>query len=365
MAQQQTHRNVRRKLRRASKAAMHGVERALEIVHRRGDDVSRRWTGTAVNIGGSRRPGRHLRGGFSRGIRRRPRPATFHVVTNGLHQRARGLANAIGIAVKCIGQIAEQAQETVPRAACTVAGRKIRPAEERLAFRGEPHAHGPSAAPRQLLDRAHVDGVDVGTLFSIDLDRDVVHVQKGRDLLVLERFGLHDVAPVAGGISDRQKHRPPQTPRLRERLVAPRIPVDGIVRVLEQVGTRLERQPVREPWPTVAVEMMRARSRLATTGRDNRPPAFRPDQRTQARLQATRPLSSTPHTPLTSPRAHGCHLISPCSWPCLRPCPRCRARFAQDRAAIVRSWGWTHVPDRRCGRRPRWQSARRSAAVGP
>ena len=48
---------------------------------------------------------------------------------------------------------------------------------------------------------------------------------------------FHDVAPVAGGIPDRQENRFVFAPGLRKGLLAPRIPVDRIVRVLQQVGT--------------------------------------------------------------------------------------------------------------------------------
>ena len=44
---------------------------------------------------------------------------------------------------------------------------------------------------------------------------------------VLERLALHHVAPVAGGVADRDEDRLVLAARSRERLLAPRIPVDG------------------------------------------------------------------------------------------------------------------------------------------
>ena len=45
---------------------------------------------------------------------------------------------------------------------------------------------GPAALARQLLDRVHVDGVDVGALLAVDLDGDVVAIEVLGDLRVLD-----------------------------------------------------------------------------------------------------------------------------------------------------------------------------------
>ena len=56
---------------------------------------------------------------------------------------------------------------------------------------------------------------------------------------VLEALVLHHVAPVAGRVADRQKNRLVLGLRPLERLGPPRIPVDRIVGVLQQIGTGL------------------------------------------------------------------------------------------------------------------------------
>src|SRR5207248_1643071 len=65
-----------------------------------------------------------------------------------------------------------------------------------------------------------------------------------RDPLVLERLALHDVAPVAGRIADREENWPVVLVRERQGLLAPRVPVDGVVLVLEEVRRALARKPV-------------------------------------------------------------------------------------------------------------------------
>ena len=53
---------------------------------------------------------------------------------------------------------------------------------------------------------------------------------------ILERFVRHDVAPVTGGITDREKNRLVFLARFCECLFAPRIPLDRILRVLKEIG---------------------------------------------------------------------------------------------------------------------------------
>ena len=103
----------------------------------------------------------------------------------------------------------------------------------------------PPAAPRHQRVRRLVDLVDVGPLLAIDLDVDEVLVHRRGDVRILERFVRHHVAPVARGVADREQDRLALRARARERLLAPRIPVDRVVRVLQQVGARFAREAVR------------------------------------------------------------------------------------------------------------------------
>jgi hypothetical protein len=146
-----------------------------------------------------------------------------------------------------VGPRAVHAFEDLPEggAALPGRGRKIRPAEERLAGRGGEDRHRPAALPGHGLGGGHVDGVDVGPLLAVDLDTHEVRVEIVGGLLVLERLVGHDVAPVAAAVSDAQQHRLAAPACLLEGVGRPGPPVDGVVGVLEEVGRRLMGQSVR------------------------------------------------------------------------------------------------------------------------
>ena len=121
---------------------------------------------------------------------------------------------------------------------------KVRPAVEGLEVGGEEDRHRPAAVPGHRLHGRHVDLVEVGPLLAVDLDVDEVLVHQGGDGRVLEALALHDVAPVAGRVADREEDRLVLGLRPGERLGAPGIPVDRVVRVLEQVRAGLAGQAV-------------------------------------------------------------------------------------------------------------------------
>jgi hypothetical protein len=125
-----------------------------------------------------------------------------------------------------------------------VGRREVRPAVEGAAVGGEEDAHGPAAGAGDGLDSLHVDGVDVGPLLAVDLDADEAVVEAGCHYRILEGLVGHDVAPVAGRVADRQEDRLVLGRRSRERLFAPRIPVDRIVGVLAQIGAGFDSQAV-------------------------------------------------------------------------------------------------------------------------
>ena len=126
--------------------------------------------------------------------------------------------------------------------------REVRATEEGSSIRGQEDAHGPAALAGQRLDRVHVDGIDVRALLAVDLDGHEVRVEVPGGGLVLERLALHHVAPVAGGVADGQEDGPVQLPGTRQRLVAPGVPVHGVMGVLEEVRARLAGQPVGVAW---------------------------------------------------------------------------------------------------------------------
>ncbi|MEX2210501.1 MAG: hypothetical protein WD689_01875 [Gaiellaceae bacterium] len=154
---------------------------------------------------------------------------------------------ALPVGIRDGGEHLLEARQSVTRL-----GRKVGAAEEGLALGGEEGGQRPAAVARERDDRVHVDGVDVGPLLPVDLDADEVLVHQPRCCGVLERLVLHDVAPVTGGVADREQDRLVLVARAGESLLAPRIPVDGVVGVLEQVGAGSGREPVHCPTMTEA-----------------------------------------------------------------------------------------------------------------
>ncbi len=121
---------------------------------------------------------------------------------------------------------------------------KISAAEKRFPLRSQPYRHRPSPAARRRLHEQHVHAVHVGPLLAIHFYGHEILVQHPRSRLILKRFMLHHMTPVASGIPDRQKNRLVLARRLFERLIAPGIPIHRIMGVLQQVRTLLVSQPI-------------------------------------------------------------------------------------------------------------------------
>ncbi|MDC4225991.1 MAG: hypothetical protein MPW15_17510 [Candidatus Manganitrophus sp.] len=101
---------------------------------------------------------------------------------------------------------------------------------------GEKHRQRPAAAaPDEELNGVLINLVEVGPLLAIDLDVDEVLVHPLRGLFILERFVLHHVAPVAGGVADGEEDRLVLIFGLFKRLLPPGVPIDRIVRMLEEI----------------------------------------------------------------------------------------------------------------------------------
>src|SRR5207302_8576641 len=79
------------------------------------------------------------------------------------------------------------------------------------------------------------------------LDADEVLVEECRDVVLLEDFPLHDVAPVARRVADGEEDRLVLGARARQRLWAPGIPIHRVVNVLAQVEGALSDEVVALP----------------------------------------------------------------------------------------------------------------------
>src|SRR4051794_2529322 len=73
--------------------------------------------------------------------------------------------------------------------------RKIRAAEKRQLVGREKDVHRPPAASCGQLDKSHVNLIDVGPLFHVDLDIYEMLILQSSGSLVLERLMLHHMAP--------------------------------------------------------------------------------------------------------------------------------------------------------------------------
>ena len=202
---------MRRELRSSAEPAVRRVEHDGEtgdrIVH--GDVVERPLSRAADPL---LKPLRHLRGGL------------VHV-TSTIAERLFDVAQHVG------------------EAGLAVAGlrREVRAGEERFGIRREEHRHRPSALTGERERRLHVERVDVRPLLAIDLDADEHAVHLGGDRVVLERFVGHDVAPVARRVADGEQDRLVLVAGALERLLAPRVPVDGCRRAGAGRGWRSRR----------------------------------------------------------------------------------------------------------------------------
>ena len=196
-------------LRRAPDASLAGIEYLRVVAHRAVEHVQLGQPGGRVG-----------------------REAVLHRLGDLL----RGMRRAAALLLPDTVEIEQEGGESDPGAPLSVPGREVGACEERLAIRREEHAHRPAALLREQLNRLHVDGIDVRALFAIDLHRDEPLVQHAGDVLGLERLLLHHVTPVAGGVADAEEDGPIEGVRLRERLVPPWAPIDGIVRVLQKIG---------------------------------------------------------------------------------------------------------------------------------
>jgi hypothetical protein len=86
---------------------------------------------------------------------------------------------------------------------------------------------------RHHLNSIHVDLIKVWSFFPIDFDIHKVIVHQPGDFFILKRFVRHHMAPVTRRITYAQEDRLVLLARNCERLLAPRIPVDGVMSVLQ------------------------------------------------------------------------------------------------------------------------------------
>src|SRR5262245_43099271 len=92
------------------------------------------------------------------------------------------------------------------RSSISVSGRKIGSTVKRLMIGSQKHGQRPAPALGHDLGHELVDLIQIGTLFSVDLDVDEIFIHQLCDFRVFKALMSHDMAPVAGGIADTQKN---------------------------------------------------------------------------------------------------------------------------------------------------------------
>ncbi len=203
-----------REFRRAAHAAVDGIDHAGDLV------------GRAIEL---RRGDDHA-------------PLRPRALGETRHQRAAVLLDALRFVAEDVINFAQEVDE----GGFAVARRlgKISAAPEWFAAGGEKHRERPAAVLAEVMQRRHVDLVDVGALLAVDFDVDeeIVHHRCG--CRVLEALVRHDVAPMARGVADREQDRLVGTLGFGERVGAPRPPIDRIMLVLQQVRAGLAGQAV-------------------------------------------------------------------------------------------------------------------------
>ena len=157
-------------------------------------------------------------------------------------QQAGVVGDLVGLLAVDAGDLAQHVGE----AGAAVAGRRreIGAAPERARLAVEEHGERPAALLAEGVQRAHVDGVDVGALLAVDLDVHEQLVHDRGDVGVLEALVGHDVAPVAGGVADREQDRLVGGLGFGQCLRSPGPPVHRVVLVLQEVGAGLAAEAV-------------------------------------------------------------------------------------------------------------------------
>src|SRR5206468_11129620 len=125
---------------------------------------------------------------------------------------------------------------------------EIGSADKRFEVWSKPYTHGPAAAARRRLHEGHVNAIHIGALFAIDFNVHILAIHDFGGGSIFEGLMRHDVAPVTGGITDREKNGFVFASRFFERFLAPGKPFHRVIGVLKQVGRLLVSQSVRQLW---------------------------------------------------------------------------------------------------------------------
>ena len=184
---------------------------------------------------------KHLQRGFDDGVNdRRRKPGAFSGKGLGVRDRTLdhlGLLHHV-VVFFVIG-IRDRKQHALEAGTSVViVRRKISSTVKRLAVGSEESRQRPAALSADRTDGDLVAAVDVGTLVAIDLHGDETLVDDLRDFGIVVGLAVHDVAPVAPDRADIEQDGLVLALRRGKGVLAPFVPVDGLVHGRTQVGGR-------------------------------------------------------------------------------------------------------------------------------
>ena len=113
--------------------------------------------------------------------------------------------------------------------------RQIGAPVENVSVRSQEDGERPAAAAGELCDRALVARIDVRAHVAIDLDRNEQLVDERSDPRIFVRLAVHLMAPVAPDRPDVEVDRPVELLRQGEHVVAPLLPMHGLLRRRPQI----------------------------------------------------------------------------------------------------------------------------------
>src|SRR5579875_3721204 len=125
-----------------------------------------------------------------------------------------------------------------------VVGWEVRTGVKGATIGGQEDGHGPATLLGQRLYGLHVEAINIRALFAVYLDADKMLIHEPRDLLVLEGLAFHHMAPVAGGVADAEQDGFIFGPCFFESFLAPGIPVNRIMSMLQQIRACLVNKAV-------------------------------------------------------------------------------------------------------------------------
>ena len=111
-------------------------------------------------------------------------------------------------------------------------GREVGATPEGLAVGRQEHGQGPAAMLAEQAQCGLVNAINIRVFLAVHLDGNEQSVHEGGDVFVFEALTRHDVAPVAGGIANREQDGLVLVAGARQRFRAPRHPVNRVVLVL-------------------------------------------------------------------------------------------------------------------------------------